>query len=514
MKFWINRLDRLRLFALLLWALPIIALLPLGLLWLQQAQALFVWLIAMALCSAVGYGLQRWLLQRDRALLTESATSPDPNWPPAAEKVWEAVEKLANHTQPEDWPLSDGGRLWVLGRTALETVARRYHPAVEQPTLELTVPHTLLIIERAACDLRAAVTQHIPLSHRLSIGDLIRAYRWKTLAERLLSVYRAGRWVINPADALLSEMWGRLRGQAFDEAGIEMRRWLLREYVRKVGFYAIALYSGQLTLTDAQPTSEPLPKSKKDLKQADADQENRGEPLRIVVLGRANSGKSSLINALFSRLTATTDVLPDTTTTLTPYRLERDGLDAALIFDTPGYDTPALNEKALRKVVSDADLLLWVCPAHRADRGLDRQRLDAVRAWQAAQPHRPPPPLLVAVSHIDQLRPLRQWQPPYDLLRPQSSQKATNIRAAVEAVAADLAVSVAMVIPVCLAEERIYNVDDALWAAIFAQETPASRVRFLRCLEARKRSENWKLLSQQLTNAGRFLLNLPDRTLK
>lgn len=511
MESWFNRFDRLRLAALLIWTLPIIALLPLGIVWLRQVEALSTWLIAMTVCSAAGYGLQHWLQRRDRALLAGTATEPDPHWPPKAEKVWSEVEELVEHLQPEEWPLSDGDRLWTLGRNTLETVARRYHPTVERPALELTVPHTLLIIERAAHDLRAAVTQHIPFSHRLSIGDLVRAHRWKTTAKRLLNLYRAGRLVVNPADALLSEMWGRLRGQAFDAAGAEMQRWLLREYVRKVGFYAIALYSGQLTLSDAEPTAEPTPQSKNDLRQA--DQESRGEPLRIVVLGRANVGKSSLINALFGRLIAVTDALPHTTATLTPYRLDRDGLNAALIFDAPGCDTRLSDEKALRKIVSDADLLIWVCAAHRPDRALDRERLDAIRAWQAAKPNRHPAPLLIAVSYIDQLRPPRQWQPPYDLLRPQSSQKAANIRAAVEAVAADLAMPVATVIPVCLAEDRVYNVNDALWAAILAQENTANRVRFLRCLEARKRSENWKLLREQLVNAGRLLLEASGRAL-
>jgi predicted GTPase len=417
--------------------------------------------------------------------------------------------------QPEDWPLHEGSRLWTLGQNTLDIVARYYHPQVEHPLLELTVPHTLLIIERASRDLRITATAQIPFSHSLTLGDLIRAYRWKATAERLLNVYRAGRLVINPADALLSELWGRLRGQSYGMAWDELHRWLLREYVRKVGFYAIALYSGQLTLADAEPTVTATPLSRRDLKRATKTTAAPvSEPLRIVVLGRANAGKSSLINALFGRLTAATDVLPDTTSALTPYRLERDGLAAALIFDTPGCDTALLSEKALRKMVLDADLILWVCAAHRPDRGLERERLDAIRAWQAGQPHRRPPPLLVAVSHIDQLRPPRQWQPPYDLLRPQGSAKATSIRAAVEAVATDLAIPVAAVIPVCLAEERTYNVDDALWAAILAHQSAADRSRFLRCLEARKRAENWTLLGQQLANTGRFLLDLPGQLLK
>ena len=87
------------------------------------------------------------------------------------------------------------------------------------------------------------------------------------------------------------------------------------------------------------------------------------------------------------------------------------------------------------------------------------------------------------------------------------------VTAAVATVAADLAVPVAEVIPVCLAERRIYNVDDALWAAILEHQDEANKVRFLRCLEERKRAENWTLLRRQLANAGRRLLELPGRVL-
>ena len=504
-----SQFDRLRVLALLAWMLPTVALLPLGMLWLWQNSAISFWLIAMVVCSAAGYGLQQGLLRRDRKLLASAATTADPLWPPKADAAWTAVEQLAEQAQPEQWPLHDGSRLWTLGRDTLEIVARHYHPQVEQPLLELTVPHTLLIIERASRDLRQTITAQIPFSHNLTVGNLIRAWRWKKSAERLLNVYRAGRLVINPADALLSEVWGHLRGRAFGTAGVEAQRWLLREYVRKVGYYAIALYSGQLTLADADPTDQPLPKSSNDLDRANVPPQP-GEPLRIVVLGRANAGKSSLINALFGRLTAAADVRPDTTAALTPYRLERDGLDAALIFDTPGCDTGLLNEKSLRNTVLDADLLIWVCTATRADRAVDREKLDLVRAWQAARPHLRPPPLLIAVSHIDQLRPLREWQPPYDLLNPQSA-KAENIRAAVTAIATDLAVPIAQVIPVGLADGRVYNVEDGLWAAILEQQNAANRVRFLRCLAAHKRTENWTLLGEQLVNAGRWLLDLSKR---
>lgn len=501
MKTLFDRFDRLRLTALLLWTLPVLALLPLGLIWLWRTETLFYWLAALVACSAAGHGLQYGLRRRDRQLLAGPATGPDPHWSPKADGAWSAVESLAESVKPDEWPLHDGGRLLALGRQTLAVVARHYHPNAEQPLRQLTLPHTLLIIERASRDLRGTVTEHIPLSHRLTLGDLTRAGNWLAQARQWWNLYRAGRLVINPADALMSEVWTHLRNRGYELAWPEVQRWLLQEYVRKTGYYAIELYSGRLTLTDARTTTEP----------PGAEAAQPVEPLRLLVLGRANVGKSSLINALFGHLTAATDVLPGTTAALTRYRLKREGLEAALIFDTPGSASGALTETSLSVVMPD--LMLWVCAAHRPDRGLDRESLDAVRAWYTARPDQRPAPILVVMSHIDQLRPSREWEPPYDL-RHEAGGKAGNIRAAVAAVAADLAAPVADVIPVCLAPGRVYNVDDALWAAILDRQDEARRVRFLRCLDQRKRKENWTLLFRQLANTGRFLLELPGRMLR
>lgn len=505
-------LDPWWLAALLVWLLPFLLLVPLGLVWLRQEGLVLVWLGVLLVLGVAGYWLQSWLRRRELARLATRRTGPDPAWPPVAEGAWALVEELAAGIEPDDWPVGDGTRVGQLAQQTLERVAGYYHPQVEQPLLELTVPHSLLILERAAHDLRLTLTEAIPFSHRLTLGTLVRAYRWRPFAERLLGLYRAGQWALNPANALLNEVLGSLRGHAYALAQRDVYRWLLQEYVRKVGTYAIALYSGRLLLADADADSLAVPtvESAQDLRAAEqVAAEPAGEPLRILVLGRSNSGKSSLVNALFGQLRAATDLLPDTTRALTPYRLERDGLELALVFDTPGAERLAY--KSLQEVAIAADMVLWVSAAHRPDRQSERQTLDALRAAWAARPERHAPPLLVVVTHIDRLRPLREWQPPYDLTDSHNL-KAMSIQAAVTALAIDLEVPIANVIPVCLAEGRVYNVEDALWAAMVDLLERAQRSRLLRCQDARRRQENWLLLRRQLANAGRFLLGLPGRS--
>jgi uncharacterized protein len=511
-KSLLRQVDLLRLLALLLLMLPAIIIFVFGIIWLWQTGNFLYWLGIMLICGGVGYGLQQWMVRRDRKLLAEAITEPNPHWPPSADKAWQQVKELADTCNPDEWPLEDGSWILGLGKRALETVSHCYHPDVEKPVLELTVPHALLIFEHASHDLRKDITENIPFSDRLTIGDLIRIQRWKTKAERVFDFYRAGRAVINPLDAITSEIWRHLRERSFGLARDELHRWLLHAYIRKVGYFAIDLYSGRQPLEADKPVIRTT-ESSADISKAEKMSSISEEPLRILVLGRTNSGKSCLINALFGKLATESHVAPDTTRALIPFVLDREGLTQALIFDSPGCDSELFNQVKIEQTAFSADLILWVSPANRPDRESERQCLNALRAFFAAHLDRRFPPMLVAASHIDQLRPMRSWQPPYNLINPIDT-KAVNIRAAIVAIAADLVVPIDQVVPVCLRKNSVYNVDDALWAAIMSHQDEALRLRLQRCLAANKQAENWDRLQRQLTNAGRFLWKLPDKLRK
>ena len=510
MKTIFRLIDPIRLLALSLFALPLLVVFGFGVLWLAQLGNWYYWLITMLVSSALGYGLQQWLENRDRQLLEDVTTERNPEWAPNADDAWQQVIKLADSCDPDDWPLEDEAWVLKLGQQTLETVSHYYHPDVERPLLELTVPHTLLIIECASRDLRKDISENIPFSDRLTIGDLFKMQEWKTKADRVFDAYRVGRMVINPVSGIANELLRSVKERSFSMAKNEIHLWLLQTYIRKVGYYAVDLYSGRAPLNIDETVIPATSSSSEDMKQAEKISAVSEEPLRVLVLGRSNVGKSSLINALFGKLTTEANFQLDTTQILLPFVLKRDGLTQALIFDSPGCDGPIFDKIQMQQAAERADLILWVSAANRPDRQIEREYLDELRAFQNSQTDRQSPPILIVTSFIDQLRPVRSWQPPYDLSNPQEP-KAINISVAVQAIAADLNVPVNQVIPVCLSEGHSYNVDDVLWAAIMDQQDDALRARLHRHLGTRKYLEELATLRKQLVNAGRFLWKLPGK---
>lgn len=496
-----------RLVAIAIALAPLVVLPVLGTLWLWQSGVMLWWLLAVALAAAVGLLLNKLAVIREQRALDRTTTEAGPHWPGDAEQCWHKVEAMAAAATPAEWPLSDGAALMRLARQVLVMVAGHFHPRASQPMLQMTLPHTLMIIERAARELREEVVVTIPFSHRLTLGTVAHARTLRGIFQRHEGWIRAARAVISPQRAVVEELRRAVFGELLEHGSDRVQTWLLREYIRKLGYHAIELYGGLVHLDEQVPLEAPVAGLAGDAAAADAQPAGSAEPLRILLLGRANAGKSSLINALFGEVTTATDVLPDTTIGITPFRLDRDGALRALVFDTPGFDGERFDERALERIAREADLVLWVTAANRADRAEERVRLDRLRA-SLADPARRAPPILVAMTHIDQLRPPREWNPPY-LLDPPQGTKAGQIVAAMARVAADLDVPLERVIPVCLAEDKIYNVDDALWAAMLREQPDADRVRLLRCLRARQRDEDWRLLWTQLRTAGRVLAARP-----
>jgi predicted GTPase len=178
-------------------------------------------------------------------------------------------------------------------------------------------------------------------------------------------------------------------------------------------------------------------------------------------------------------------------------------LPAALVVDSPGL-TGEEKFEPLIDAADDCDMILWVCSAARAAREIDARALAAIRTHFTAEPNRHHPPMLLVLTHIDNLRPFDEWDPPYDLTQP-TSIKCRSILGAMQAAGAELGFSADEIVPV-RADIAVapYNVD-AVWARIMALMPEAQRARLLRTLGDIKSASAWGTVWSQAVNAGRVV---------
>ena len=486
--------------------LPYVILLIAGAWWLFQS-GWWLWWCALAAAMLVVTWPALRILQRKTPLAVSAKVSPSDDWSPAGRNAWAKVETIAAGIRADDVPLDKLDVVVALGRSVIEAVAKEFHPKSKHPTYEIPVPHLLRIAELVTADLREAFSAHIPGSHILTINDLRKLKKLAELAPTLHRIYRVVALIINPATGIAREIGNIAQTKMLDASAGETKRWALQFAARKTGFYAIELYSGQLALRGVEFAPYRTERAKREIA-GEAEQKAvlAEEPLRILVLGQVKAGKSSLINAMFGETRAAVDVVPRTKD-VEPYLLERDGVRKAIILDTAGYEDASRTKEAVdqaRDEIMRSDLVLLVVSAATAARDADRRLLDEVRELFQKDPNVEFPPLVVVLSHVDRVRPFREWNPPYDLANP-TSEKARQIRDSVEATAADLAIDVGRVVPVCLAEESRYNVEEGLLPAIVASLGAAERVKYLRCLREYKDEQYWKALREQAKNAGRVL---------
>lgn len=474
--------------------LPWLALVLLGGFWLWQNQYLPVGLLVLASFYGALWILSRYLKSLRVPPFDLPLPAPDERWPPAAEAVWIKLDKMAEEINPADYPLTDSGRLLHLARQVIGEVARHYYPKAGQAELDVPLRNILFIAEQVCRDMRQSLDERVPLSHLLTIEDGLQLWKWKEKLKIGHMAYRVSTLLLSPTTALPRELSSFFLGKASTYPIGFLERWLLQTLVKKIGYYAIALYSGQLVpprLSEPEPEIDRAPPVKK--------------PLRILIAGQVKAGKSSLVNALFGELRAATDVLP-LTDALTIYSLKHADMGEVLIFDSPGYgDESHWFTKDPQQALGGFDLILLVCSATQAGREADAQFLNALRAWFDERLERRLPPVLAVVTHIDQLRPVREWHPPYDVQTPQN-EKARNIREALEDVAETLHIPLEDSLPVSLQTRGEYNTD-VVWTAIAGKLPESLRAQYLRCLPEGKDREKWALIRTQLANTGRLLVS-------
>ncbi|WP_019623622.1 GTPase family protein [Thioalkalivibrio thiocyanoxidans] len=506
-RHWLTRLKVTGVaFAAVLLLSPFLAAFILGLLWLYEHNALLIWIAAAAIAAGSVWGMTLWARHRIKVHTRERTTEPvraaDGDWAPLEHAAWAEVMRLSEQASGDI--VTDYDRLRAAGEETLRTVAAHYHPEQEDPIWEFTVPEALLLSERVSARLRRILLEEVPLSDRVRMGQLLRVWGYRPMVASGLSygrtaykAYRIAR-LANPLHALAAELRDRFFNELSDTAREYLLRQVARIWIEEVGRAAIELYSGRL-----QHDTDALAEIAQQEVQASAPSEDPfpGRP-KILVAGQPQAGKSTLVNALLGEYRAATDVLPLTAEQEGYLLTLADGQELLLV-DTPGLGD-RMDVDTLVEAAQTADLVLWVAPAHQADRSPDHEALQAVRRFFEERPERRQPPIRIVASHIDRLSPAREWEPPYAIDPPDDRPKAHNIAAARQAIAEDFGLPEQEVIPARLDGPMPYNIDaltTELEALIPAMQQ-TRRTRLLRYPPA----HTWRRLWRQAHQGTRRLL--------
>jgi uncharacterized protein len=485
-------------------AVPWLSLLVLGMVWLWQGGHVWAWAIAAAVLGLLAWPLSRLVRRRANAearLALGDLAEPSRGWNVAERDAWAEVLAIADATAPFSFiefdPLIDRAR------ETIEAVARRFHPEAHTAWARFSLPEALLLAERLCRDVRREALRHIPGVRAMRLSHLLWVQRQhERYGEVAHTGWRVGyglwrivRAVLNPLQAAGQETSGMFVEKTAAVLSYRLRAYATRLLVLEVGRAAIDLYSGRLALSDDEVRAA----RERDM----ADAAPPVAPVRIVLIGQINAGKSSLVNAMAQEIRCAVGPVP-TTSNVAEHLLELEGRPAVMLVDMPGIGEGTGTSSELLAQAGRADLVMWVASATQPARAPDRKGLDDFRAWAKLQLARRAPPLLLALTHIDELRPAMEWTPPYDVIAP-AGPKARAIRAAMDAAARTLDLPADTIVPVAMPPAREpYNLD-ALWARIAVELDEAKLVQLDR-LRVGHQGLSLRELADQLGNAGRMII--------
>ena len=485
-------------------ALPWLSLLVLGVVWLWQGGHVWAWAIAAAVLGLLAWPLSRSIRRRaneEARLALGDLAEPSRGWNVVERDAWTEVLAIADATAP--FPFTEMGPLVTSARETVEGVARRFHPEAHTAWAQFSLPEVLLLAEQLSRDVRREALRHIPGIRAMRLSHLLWAQRQN---ERYGAVAQTGwrvgsglwrviRVALNPLQAAGQETSAVIMEKTAKVLSYRLRAYATRMLVLEIGRASIDLYSGRLALSEDEIRAA-----------REGDMASTAESVaavRIVLIGQINEGKSSLLNAMAQEMRCAVGPVPTTSSTR-EYLLDVEGHPTVMLVDIPGIGERAETVPELLSQAERADIIMWVASATQPAREPDRKGLDDLRAWAKAQLARRTPPVLLALTHVDELRPAAEWRPPYDITAP-AGPKARAIRAALDAAARALDLPVDAIVPVAVPPGREpYNLD-ALWARIAVELDEAKLVQLDR-LRVGQEGINLRDLANQLGHAGRLII--------
>ena len=385
----------------------------------------------------------------------------------------------------EDWQT-----FWQRCQDLVVAISHIYNPEVKYPLLNIYIPQVYGLIRGTVDDMDQWMQKLSPVLNQVTVGQAYQTYevyrKLEPSARKLWKVWNWAQWVLNPVAAVAKKASEGVGNRASQELLINLNQLLREAALRNLCQQAIALYAG----TKIELPTPTIPQVKTQtlrdiLTQAEPPEIVAQKPVNILIIGRTGAGKSSLINTLFQNELAAVDVLPSTDT-IQNYHWETENGDTLNLWDTPGYEQ--VKREDLRDLVidyaSNADLLLLVTPALDPALQMDLDFLEDVKSQVADLP------IITIVTQVDRLRPIREWQPPYNWEKGEKP-KEISIREATKYRQQLLGTFTNLVLPIVTNDPKTnrnaWNIE-ALSSGLLAAIDPAKQLRltrFLRNLETR-----------------------------
>ncbi|MDO4550237.1 MAG: 50S ribosome-binding GTPase [Planctomycetia bacterium] len=490
----------------------------------QNWWQISILLILGLLCTILSWLLSIWWIKR-RLRLLDIRLQAEEYWSNLEHIAAKEVETYLDNINISDLEINKTQTLLPHFIEILHRVAQVYHPEKKTPEMDIPISDVLLISERVTEDLRIFITENVPGSHLLTLNDLKFIHSAASWSRPAYNAYRVVSVPINPISAFFRETKSWFSRKFTSTLISSIRETAIRYVFRQVGHYAVELYSGRLRMEYLQETGKWVSMTEKrgdyeDLKE-NLTEENtsfsqKQEPLRILVVGQPKTGKTSLVQSLFSLQNALPDPV-EHSPVMERYLITENG-EHVLISDAAGYDI--WNEpqqknffsftkqkispfKTLQTEIENTDLIFMVCDANNAAREADSLFIKALRQWAEENPQINSPILIVVMPGIDKLRPFTDWNPPFNTKTPET-EKEKNIRDALFALTESLDLDESIpAIPVCLQPGRIYNVEESLRPILMDMFQQMQCVRESRCLNALQGlSPKWKETGMQAMKLG------------
>ncbi|TKF06990.1 GTPase family protein [Vibrio kanaloae] len=443
-----------------------------------------------------GMGDSESEIKHDNIDINDALVKASLDWSQKELSIWNESKHYVRQQLMVD---VEWGNLDQTGLEILEFVAEKF----DKKPLDFSIPEGLKLFEEVSRRYKLVVREHIPGIEYLKVSYIKAGYEaYDRYGELGLKIVKAAIWgnhlknlYLNPLK-VVSDL-GREQATSSMTKGVvdDMQYAAKQALLDEVAAVAIDLYSGRFSIEDeALRTSEV----------SELDEQRFApelEPVRIVLVGQTSSGKSSLINALKQELVAEVDVLPSTDAS-TVYNAFVDDNDVRVV-DLQGLDGNAKTEVLMLKEMTQADVVLWVLKANQSARELDKQLKDKFDAFYDDPKNisRKKPIVISVVNQVDRLKPVNDWQPPYDLGNPTST-KAKTIAQALEY--NHMLLQTDIVLPLAIAPEKVEFGLEALKRTLIEGIADANNVqRNRQRLEAIKRGRSVKGQLNKAVNAGK-----------